>query len=213
MNIDAYISTGILESYVLGQVSDSERQEVEALMAKHTEIREEVQQIEASLESLAFATSVQPSAGVKSTLLAAIEESSSAPVVSIHKESRPILKYLAAASVTLALVSTLAALNYWQKWRDTEQQLSSVIAQSQAFADNYTQVNQQLDQLKESVEIASSPEYQRVVMNGTDNAAEALATVYWNQSTSKVFLQIRNLRPAIARPTVSALGHRRRHSC
>ena len=64
MNIEEYISSGVLESYVLGELSASEIQEVEQMAAKHSEIKEEINQIELSLEKLAFKTAIDPMAGV-----------------------------------------------------------------------------------------------------------------------------------------------------
>lgn len=50
MNIKEYISSGILELYVLGQLSEKEMAEVRAMQNKHVEVRREIFEIELALE-------------------------------------------------------------------------------------------------------------------------------------------------------------------
>jgi len=73
MKISEYIESGILELYVMGNLSAEESVEVEKMMALHPEIQEEVQAIEWSLEKYAKANAVQPPATVKPLLLATID--------------------------------------------------------------------------------------------------------------------------------------------
>ncbi|WP_370088690.1 anti-sigma factor domain-containing protein [Ekhidna sp.] len=199
MNIEEYISSGILEAYVMDQLSPAERTEVEQAAANHLEIREELDKIERSMETLAFATAVKPPAGVKEKLMAQIEKGASdqkeAPVVQMQTDrSYGILKFAAAASVLVALASAVLAFTYWKKWQGAEVKLADMIAQNAQFAENYNQVNQQLDDIQDAVAIMNSSAYRRVTMNGTENSPGALATVYWNESTADVYLSIQNLK-------------------
>ncbi|MEM7297735.1 MAG: anti-sigma factor [Bacteroidota bacterium] len=194
MNVKEYISSGILEAYALGQLSFVERGEVEQAMANNSEIREELDRVEQTLEALAFATAKDPSSDVKSRLLEGIENE--APVIPMEQLTKSNLgvKYAAAASIVIAIASSLLAFNYWSNWQKAESRLAELVAQNQQFAENYNLVNQQLDGLHAAVSVMNSQDYQRVVMAGTDNAPEALATVYWNESTSDVYLNIQNLK-------------------
>lgn len=194
MNVEEYISSGILESYVMDQLSDQARMKVEKAIEESSEIREEVARIEHSFEALAFATAVEPKASLKSSILDQLTEKKEAPVVKMQQKAEsPFLKYAVAASIIVALSAAVIAFNYWNKWQDAENKLATIIAQNQDFAANYNSVNQQLDDLKESVAIMNSSQYKRVIMYGTDNAPNALATIYWNESAQKVFLSIQNL--------------------
>ncbi|WP_425389877.1 anti-sigma factor [Ekhidna sp.] len=202
MNIEEYISSGILEAYVMDQLSPAERTEVEQALAKHPELKEELELIELSMESLAFASAVKPPLGIKEKLMSQIdtntnetEQEKETPVVPMgQQQSLSVWRYAAAASIVIALGSAFMAFNYWNKWRSAESQLSDLIAQNQQFADNYNQVNQQLDDIQNAVAIMNNTAYKRVVMNGTDNAPGAQATVYWNEATANVYLSIQNLK-------------------
>ncbi|MEO9872204.1 anti-sigma factor [Ekhidna sp.] len=198
MNIEEYISSGILEAYVMDQLSKAERTEVESMIAKHPELKDEIEAIELSMETLAFATAVTPPSNVKEKLMTKIEPSEKekeTPVIAMQPNgSFGALKYAAAASIVIALASAFLAFNYWSKWKSAENQLSDLIAQNQQFADNYNQVNQQLDDIQNAVAIMNNTAYKRVVMNGTDSSPNALATVYWNESNADVYLSIQNLK-------------------
>ncbi|MEQ9402462.1 MAG: anti-sigma factor [Cyclobacteriaceae bacterium] len=195
MNIEEYISSGILESYVLNELPLAERLEVEQMADVHAEVREEIEKIEASIEALAFRSSVQPPASIKETILQKIEGKNT-PVINIDRKESAVsaLKYAAAASILLALASGIAAFNYFTKWKSAEGRLADLVAQNQQFADNYNKVNQQLDNIQEAVGIMNNAAYTRVVMEGTDNSPNSLATIYWNQNTQDVFLSIQNLK-------------------
>jgi len=56
MEIEQYISSGILELYVYGALSESESREVSTELKKHPAILKEVEEIEHALTQLALAT-------------------------------------------------------------------------------------------------------------------------------------------------------------
>ena len=86
------------------------------------------------------------------------------------------------------------AYTYWKKWQSAESRLAEMITQNAKFAENYNTVNLRLDNLQEAVAVMNNTDFERITMNGTDNAPEALATVYWNETSKEVFLNIQNLK-------------------
>jgi len=193
VNVEKYISSGILEAYLLGELSHQERAEVEQAAEGSSEIREELALIEQTMESLVFAMAKAPRPHVKDQLLGRLEEE--APVVSIRRNnSFNLLRYAAAASVFISLVSVTLAYTYWKKWQNAESQLAEMITQNAQFAENYNTVNLRLNTLQNSLAVMNNSEFERVEMNGTDNDPQALATVYWNEASKEVFLSIQNLK-------------------
>ena len=201
MNLEEYISSGILEAYVMNELSMEERAEVEKAISEHSEIKAEVEAIELSMENLAFMTAITPPKEVKDKLMSQVDseqitQQKKTEVVSMQSGdgSGSFLKLAAAASIIIALVSIFMAFNYWKKWQSAEGRLSELISQNQQFAENYDQVNQQLEGIQNAVAIMNSSSYRRIVMNGTENSPGALATVYWNKTTEEVYLNIQNLK-------------------
>lgn len=196
MNVEAYISSGILEAYALGELSDQERAEVEKNLKQYPEIRKELAQIEETQERLLMKAAIQPRAAVKTDLFAKIDAQKPAKVVKLPPQETGIgfWRFAAAASVTIALISSYLAYDYWNKWKKTENNLSELIAQNQRVAEDYNKVNQRLDQIENDLNIINNPDFRRVVMKGTPNAPTALASVYWNESTKEVYLSIQDMK-------------------
>jgi len=77
LNLQEYISSGIIESYVLNQVTEEERAELEAMASKHPEIKAEIRAIEEVLVNYAMAHSKTPPANLKEQIFSKIQQSQS----------------------------------------------------------------------------------------------------------------------------------------
>jgi anti-sigma-K factor RskA len=200
LNIEEYISSGILEAYVLGELSEQERIDVEKNLAQYPQLREELQAIEETQEQLLMSAAIKPRIQVKDSLFQRIDQQKpEAKVVPLIPESditsdNNIWKYAAAASVVIALVSSYLAYDYHSKWKHTENSLTELIAQNQRVAKDYNVVNERLDKIESDLKVIDNPAFQRVIMKGTDNAPQSMAYVYWNASSQEVYLSIQSMK-------------------
>jgi len=189
LNIKEYISSGILESYALGELSGSERLEVERNLAQYPELRQELALIEETMEAFLMKAGQQPRASVKEKIMEA-----ATPVRKLEGNVVALWKYATAASIVVAFASSFMAYNFWSNWKETEVNLMELRALNEQVARDYNQVNQRLDDIESQMQVMSNPAFQRVIMKGTANSPEALASVYWNQNTQEVFLSVQNLK-------------------
>ncbi|HEY0654010.1 MAG TPA: anti-sigma factor [Chryseosolibacter sp.] len=197
MNINDYISSGILEAFALGELSQAERAEVEKHLAAHPQLREELARVEEAQEALLMHAAVRPSPSVKENLMGRIPTSqplTESRVVEMQATSASLWKFAAAASITIAVVASYLAFSYHSKWKETQSDLATLIAQNKQVAQDYNQVNQRLDRLENDMRVMDNPKFQRVVMTGTSNAPEAMASVYWNENTREVYLSLQNMK-------------------
>ena len=94
-NINNFIQSGILESYVLGTTTEAEALEVEQMASAHAEVRAELEAVSLSLETYAQLNAVTPNPTIKPLLMAFIDysdrmqkgESVSAPPI-INEQSK-----------------------------------------------------------------------------------------------------------------------------
>jgi anti-sigma-K factor RskA len=202
VNIKEYIESGILESYIMGELSHDEEQEVVSMAEQYPEIREELSILEESLEQLARESAIAPPSSLKGKVFASIDayeepkasvSTEDTKVVPMTRSVTGLYKYAAAVSIILAVITSFLAFTYWQNWKNAENQVASLIAQNQQFAQNYNQVNQELDQLAQDVTIMNDSSFNRIVLKGTENSPQALAHVYWNDQSRQVYLSIQNL--------------------
>ncbi len=193
MNIKEYISSGVLEAYVLDELSSTERVEVEKNLSSYPELRQELELIEKTLEGLMQQASVAPRAELKNNILSLVEESKQGKTISLNTVSST-WRWLAAASVIFALTASYFAFDYREKWISATVALNNLIDSNQQIAQDYNNVNQRLDKIQNDFSIIENSSFSRVVLRGTENNPGGLASVYWNASTQEAFLSIQQLK-------------------
>jgi anti-sigma-K factor RskA len=192
LNTKEYISTGILEAYALGELSDVERAEVEKNLIQYPELREELRKIEDAQEALLIQLAVAPPSSLKAKAILAAKPVGK--IVTLPASNVFQWKFAAAASIVLALFLGYLAYDYRDKWIHSQVALNELIAQNQQVALDYNRVNLRLDKMESDLKIMNDPSFVKVVMNGTANAPQAVASVYWNKETNEVYLSIQNMR-------------------
>ena len=80
MDIQAYISSGVLEAYVSGTATEKEQREVACLSKIHPEIAAELEALEQTMVAYAQANSVQPPAFIREKILSNIESAEVIPI-------------------------------------------------------------------------------------------------------------------------------------
>ena len=207
MDIQAYISSGILESYVLGELTASQAREVEEMAARYPQVGEELSLIEATLAGLAQAAAVAPRAGLKASILDRVAPPSAAPAAAaIPAQEAPVRplqtpttqkpqpeRWLMAASIGLALISSMAAAYFWSRWQQTEEQLASLAAQNTLLVQHVSTLENRAEGMQQSLAVLTNPTYRAVKMAGLSPAPDALAVVYWNPATEEVYLHAGSL--------------------
>ncbi len=171
--------------------------EVERMITLYPELKQELQLIEQTLESFAMKSAKEPRKQLKEKILAEIISNNSDKLESKVIPLAPMQnswKYAAAASIFIALGASYLAHDYHRQWQETTVALSDLIAQNQRVAQDYNVVNQKLEKIQSDFSIIESTAFRKVVMKGTPGEPNALASVYWNTSTSEVFLSIQNLK-------------------
>jgi mannose-6-phosphate isomerase-like protein (cupin superfamily) len=86
MNIKKYISSGVIEMYVMGALPANEATELTSLATQHPEINEEIEKVSLTLESYASINAKKPGPQVKAMLMATLDymqrlENGETPVV------------------------------------------------------------------------------------------------------------------------------------
>lgn len=193
MDIKAYIESGIIESYVLGIADDQERAELEQYSRQYPEIRAAIDAFELSLEQNAMASAIQPAAHVKANILAEIagefaDTDTSSKVVSMSAPAIGWLRYVAAASVILLVVSAATNVYFYRQFREASSQYQALlIEKSSLLAQNQTLQAKGLD-LYQGMQIMSDPAYTKVSLPGVKADENKLATVFWDKKSNEVYL-------------------------
>lgn len=193
MNLEEYISSGILEAYALGELSATERSAVEKNLAQYPELRKELTLIEDVQKELLMKSAIKPRASIKAELLNKIEfKKPEAKIVSMQSSA---WKYATAASIVLALITSYMAYEYYGRWKASEDSLTTLVAQNRQMAQDYNTVNERLDKIESDLNVTDNPAFTRVVMKHPDpKVTGSTAYVYWNEQTKEVYLSIQDMK-------------------
>ena len=206
MNIQEYISSGIVESYVLGLASNEEQREFEQLCAEHAALRQAKEAFERSLEQQAVDSAVPPPASIKNAIWNDLNLNSSSAAPAIHDgygqaqapvRSMNFSKLLAAASIVLLVGSTLLNFHFYSQYRSTAAKLDEYIASNQQLAENRNLMQARLQEYEQSFQMLRDTNMAVIAMKGQPVAPQSFTTVYWNRQTRDVYLLVNSLpRPA-----------------
>lgn len=163
-DIRQYIESGILELYVLNDLTPQEKQEVETYAAMYPAIKQELNDISQSMELFADYNAIEPrenlrdiiisklvnNAPVKSDLLSEQNFTAEKKIVPLKTVNQGYFyQYAFAASVALLLVSLVALFNTYNNLKQSRQQLVSLQLQNQKFANQVNYQQNQIDQFKQ----------------------------------------------------------------
>jgi anti-sigma-K factor RskA len=191
VNIQEYISSGIVESYVLGLATEQERAEFEQLCIRNPELVAARIAFEEVLEKQSLDTAVPPPSHIKQALLEQINNpTSSNQAKLITMERTPVrssggLRFLAAASVILLLVAGYFAYDFYTE----NKKLQSSAASLQSQLDSTKNV---LDRMAGTQQLMSNPNVTVVNMVAT-TSKPASANVYWDSTSTNVWLVVKNM--------------------
>ena len=131
MNIKEYISSGVVESYVLGLLTAQERFEFEQYCEAYPELKAARDAFELAVEKQAMENAVSPPANVKEKVFSAIQQrpvSNTSKIVSMEPTIRRSagLRWMAAASIILFLVTGYFAYKLYNQNKDLNNSLKSL---------------------------------------------------------------------------------------
>lgn len=181
MDLQAYIKSGVLELYVIGQLSPREMREVEEMAAQHPEVKKELVAIEQTLEVYALKNQAAPAPSTLEKITAEIQ----AKPISPASGSKGLPLWLGAL---LGLLSVLLAVVLFMSWNKNQQLeiekeiLATTLAECETAAQG---LEQQADRPMALLRLNGT---QTILLEGTEVAPSSQAAVYFNPLTQKSYL-------------------------
>lgn len=192
MSREEILNDGYLAAYITEELSTADTAEVERFIAEDQEIQDEFYNLQKTVESLAFKYAISPSTAVKRFIM---EDSKVTDHITdkFTSSTGSGYKLALAASIIVALTSMFSAYYFWNEWQDTDYRLAQLTARNIELAESFNTVNQELSSMRQDLAVLVSPEFSRIILNGTDNAKESKAVIYWNSQEEEVYLNSANL--------------------
>lgn len=204
MNVPEYIASGILESYILGAVSDQERQEVNCLSAVYPEIRTELDELALALEEYALMNGVEPPAELKQSIMAKLDFTKPAPEAIVRPmpvvrteseqaaEPGPTYTYkftwLVAASLGFLVLAF--SIYLYSRLNTAQQNLTAMRSTNETLQSDLRQLRTRQQHDGDLLALLSQPGTQIIKLTGNEKAPSGAMNIYWNARLQQVAVDI-----------------------
>lgn len=202
MNTKEYISSGIIESYILGLASPEEAGILECVMKNNAEVKTAFEEAQKTLEDLATAQAVAPPADLKSKIWNRIQQEQTVEEEEKHVFSADIPAekpqeeiriqgnnnwkvYTVAASVLL-LVSVGGNIFWMNSQKETKEAIAKMETEKNAQ-------NLAMQRMNQKMEMISNPDMKMVKLKGVEKHTDSKAMVFWDTKTKDVYLDAESL--------------------
>ena len=191
-DIKAYIESGVLELYVLGDLSPEERLQVEVMVNRHPVIKTELDEIERAVHLYAEKNAVGPAESLREKILGSIFKDLSAKakgqvVAMPGTKVVNFYKYAFAACLALLVASSAGLIALYNRLQSSSQQIAALQLDKQQMANTVSLKEGELDVLEDA-------SFKFVKLQGTAKSPVSQLTVAWSPAKKKVWIDTRSIK-------------------
>jgi len=192
MDVKEFISSGILELYAMGALSDSDRAEVEKMCSSHKDVDDELRRVQDAVNNYAGAHARNPRPGLRSELMEKIG-AGRGKVVKFGRPHELTYKYLIAACIASLIISTFASVFFYQKWSEAEDRYVAIVNEKNVMTQNLNMVKYEYEKINHDISVMRDPAITTITLRANDSTKYYMAHVYWNKYTKQTFIDISDL--------------------
>ena len=199
MNIEEYISSGILEAYLAGELSKAEMLEVDEMAYNYSEVQDELNTIRDSIKQYAESESKLPNKEVLLKTLSAIKESEKEQFLQVLEDEEIQIKRVNVVPVWTIAASILLVfsigLNYmfYQQYSGAKDQLAVLESNQESLANQVNDNELELQYAELRIAHFLNEDNIHVRLDGEVLSPQSFANVFWNKNNNSVFISVDNL--------------------
>jgi len=198
-DLKAYIESGVLELYALGELSPDERHEVELMLARYPELKQELEEIEHALAGYSEEYAIEPDESLRNRILESLDTVSTEqvqPVITLtERRHYTFYKYAFAASVALLLLSIGSIISLNSRLKESNSRIAALELSNQKFTNRINYTDRMLNEANEALTVYQRPgEYRLVKLNGTPKTPGASMSVAFNPAKKIVMIDRASLK-------------------
>lgn len=176
--LHSFFQSGLLDKYILDEITASERLKVEHYIDTYPEVESEYRKLQNHLEVLAKATAVEAPKFIFNSVMNEIEKDEN-PVMSLKKSNRTTPWYSIAASI-IALLFAGGYVLKTQQNQDLRKENQVVVDEIFDLRSDIEENNKRLDNLMHEFMKLNNPETEKYVFRGNDRAKDLKTVAYIN---------------------------------
>lgn len=191
MDIEKYISSGILELYVYGALSEKENAEVYKALKEYPEIEEEVRAIEKSLLQLSATTApYNPETVFNSIKNKLSSRDTDVKTIPIHAKRTKWTAYLGWAASIALLVGLFIQ---FAKNKELRQQVVQSQIEQNVLEGKLNVIESDLSNAKSLLSVLRNKDILQIPLEAQKVDPNAYATVYWDKDKQTAYIDVAGL--------------------
>ena len=179
------LEQGLLEKYLLDELSTEEAQQVEMAIANDKKLKQHFQLLEEDFEKMAFENAIAPPVSIKSALADHLEPTT--------VRSLPTNWLWIAAS--FAALFLLSSLWMYTKWQSAQDELDFLQNQSTVLQERLEVLEENYKLTNNRLQIINNPGTIPFVLKGNDKTPNSRAVAYVNHANRLVVVNPKGLQP------------------
>lgn len=212
MDVQRYISSGLIENHVTGLLSESESREVLGAIQQYPEVKALADAVQVDMERYIQLWAAKPPAGIKRQIMERLHKNEAEDPVSTEPETitttsdedtfsentgsglglnlsqLQIWQYSAAAAIVLLLGSVVMNIVSYGNSNSYQQQLSSLQAEQASLLAEKDALKEQLDFTQKENGVMKDPSFKWIRMPGVGKHTGIVATICWNPQSKETFI-------------------------
>lgn len=195
MNIEEYINSGIIEAYALGVCSAEEAAQLEQLCATNAQVKQALFDAQTDLENYAMLHAKTPSAAVKNNLLNSLTFAEETTNHNITPQAQKISLFnpYSTGAAAVIVISLLLNILLYNRLQTSKSELVAALSQNQQMAESIKGSQVRLDNMNTQLSILTDTNYTKIMLKGLPVSPTSLVAVYWNKTTSEVYMNVNSL--------------------
>ncbi|WP_271782483.1 anti-sigma factor [Aquimarina algiphila] len=189
MDRNSIKNTGILEQYLLGELSEDQCIKIENMLNEDEELREYFNKIEDDFEKLAFENAIAPPPEIKVSLMDTIENANALEdkkTIPINNKNKTRIYLNIAASI--AVLCMLGSGWLYMQWQDSKKNLEIVENETSNLQSRITILEENLNEISTWYGAINNPNTIQLVLKGNEISPSSNAITYVNHNEKIVIL-------------------------
>lgn len=212
MDVQRYISSGIIENHITGLLSESESREVLNAIQQHPEVKAVADAMQVDMERYIQLWAAKPPAGIKRQVMDRLHKDEAEDPVTAEPETftantsentfsedtgsgmslglsqLQIWQYSAAAAIALLLGSVVMNIVSYSNSNNYQQQVASLQSEQVSLLAEKDALKEQLDFTEKENGIMKDPSFKWIRMPGVGKHTGVVATICWNPQSKETFI-------------------------
>ncbi len=189
--ITTFLNSGLLEKYLLGDITSAETEMVESYISKYPEVQNAYNTLQYNLEIVAKSNAVEAPKHILNNILEALDDT---PVVKMNTsyKQKTWYKFSVAASIAALIFAGTSYLFYTQNQKLTNEN-QVVVDELFDLRSDIEQNNKMLDKVMRQLLKLNNPETAKYVLSGNERAKDLKTVAYINPKEKTSMIDVVSL--------------------